>query len=434
MKFELTTEDRGILKDLRLELRRWFRRAGRGSRKHVLEQLGASESMLDSAFQRGSVKVVLLLKLVRELGGTPREFFSAALGPDSLVWCKPEGKQPVAVKCGFQRLDKEGWPSQVIGVGEAASWFERLERERLDQPREIVRSIENAAKTVDLGHLPRLYGIYGPALRQLSRLPEARWAYYLGMSVARRVDDISALGDLTQKSAWVEAAEGGLATARKCLEIATSLYSEIGDVNSIGKTLVDRGIIYFLDKKHLASNRCLESALSFLSESEFENRASAHQHLAMNCHAMNSKKLALYHLEQAQALAAYCSKLTFVRLMWFEARHKFEILNLDAAADAFEKISDYFLKSENYREAALATAELGRCRLAQGKLREAESLCETFRFLSFHLKGTPAAEARRIHVAGRSCALKDSMLVDAINVLKDDKARAQALALATAVG
>jgi len=434
MKLELTTEDRGILKDLRLELRRWFRRAGRGSRKHVLEQLGASESMLDSAFQRGSVKVVLLLKLVRELGGTPRQFFSAALGLDSLDWCKPEGKQPVAVKCGFQRLEEEGWPSQVIGVGEAASWFEKLERERLDQPREIVRAIENAVKTVDLGHFPRLYGIYGPALRQLSNFSAARWSYYLGMSVASRVDDISALGDLTQKSAWVEAAEGGLATARKRLEIATSLYSEVGDINSIGKTLVDRGIIYFLKKKHSDSNRCLTSALSFLSDNEFENRASAHQHLAMNYHAMNSKELALDHLVKAHALVGYCSKSTYVRLMWFDARHKFEILELDAAADAFEKISDYFFKSETYREAALATAELGRCRLAQGKLREAEALCESFRFLSFHLDGAAAEETRRIHVAGRSCYLKDSMLVEAINVLKDDKARAQTLALATAVG
>jgi hypothetical protein len=109
MDLEPTVEEREILDALRHGLRREFQRVGRGSRKKTLGKLGASESTLDMAFRRGSLKVVFLLRILKELGAEPGEFFLRAFRP-LLMELEPEGDPPLAVRIGLKRLEKEGWP------------------------------------------------------------------------------------------------------------------------------------------------------------------------------------------------------------------------------------------------------------------------------------------------------------------------------------
>jgi len=109
MKLEPTIEEREVLDAIRCELSREFRQAGRGSRKETLQKLETSESTLDMAFRRGSVKIVFLLRLLKELGVEPGEFFLRAFKP-VLLDLEPAGEPPLAVRIGMKRLEKEGWP------------------------------------------------------------------------------------------------------------------------------------------------------------------------------------------------------------------------------------------------------------------------------------------------------------------------------------
>jgi len=108
MKIKPTAEDRELLGQLRQELKRQFQRAGRGARTKVLTSLGVSQSSLDMAFSRGSVKVVFILQMLRELGVEPGRFFFLAIPPKNTL-PEPEGTPPLAVRIGMERMSKESW-------------------------------------------------------------------------------------------------------------------------------------------------------------------------------------------------------------------------------------------------------------------------------------------------------------------------------------
>jgi hypothetical protein len=100
-----TLRERELLERLQGVLRTEFRRVGHGSQKRVLEQLELKKSSFDSAFSRGSVKILMLLRVLEALGVEPGRFFAQAFPADEVP---PPGLPPVGVRTVMSRMGGEG--------------------------------------------------------------------------------------------------------------------------------------------------------------------------------------------------------------------------------------------------------------------------------------------------------------------------------------
>jgi DNA-binding phage protein len=105
MNLEPTAEEAAILAGVRRVLTAQFRVRGHGTRTEVLEKIGMSQSALDMAFSRGSLKFVQLLRILKALDLDPGRFLHAAIPPESMQPL-PETLPPKEVRLGMKRRRK----------------------------------------------------------------------------------------------------------------------------------------------------------------------------------------------------------------------------------------------------------------------------------------------------------------------------------------
>ena len=108
MTNEFDELDQATFDRLREALRREFHRAGHGSIKRVLTNLGLKRPAFDQAMHRRSLKLILLLGILRELEVDPGRFFLSVF-PPKIEMEEPTGKPPLAVEIGLERMKKERW-------------------------------------------------------------------------------------------------------------------------------------------------------------------------------------------------------------------------------------------------------------------------------------------------------------------------------------
>lgn len=106
----LTAEERELFDDLRSALRTEFQKAGHGSQKRTLKAIGLKKAALDSAFSRGSVKVLVLLRILKHLGVESGEFFTNAFpeGAQTFAGASAPGSPPPAGVQNFQKRRARG--------------------------------------------------------------------------------------------------------------------------------------------------------------------------------------------------------------------------------------------------------------------------------------------------------------------------------------
>ncbi len=80
---ELTGEERAFLRQIQRELSRVLRESG-SSRPEALATAGLKEAAFDSAWSRGSMKLVWIFRVLHAHGVEPRDFFDQAFGQESL--------------------------------------------------------------------------------------------------------------------------------------------------------------------------------------------------------------------------------------------------------------------------------------------------------------------------------------------------------------
>ena len=76
---EITSQERAFLRQIQQELSRVLRESGR-SRPEALEIAGLKEAAFDSAWSRGSMKLVWIFRVLHAHGVEPRDFFDQAFG------------------------------------------------------------------------------------------------------------------------------------------------------------------------------------------------------------------------------------------------------------------------------------------------------------------------------------------------------------------
>lgn len=89
-------------------LREEFRKAGHGSVKRVMVSLEMNRATLDRAISRRSLKLMVLLRILRELDVDQSLFFMSVF-PHRVKTKVPVGAPPPAVKVGMERMRIEGW-------------------------------------------------------------------------------------------------------------------------------------------------------------------------------------------------------------------------------------------------------------------------------------------------------------------------------------
>jgi hypothetical protein len=108
MTIEFDQLDETSFDRLREALRREFHRAGHGSIKRVLANLGLKRAAFDQAMARRSLKLIWLLGILRELEVDAGRFFLSVFPPE-IEMKEPQGRPPLAVQVALDRMKKERW-------------------------------------------------------------------------------------------------------------------------------------------------------------------------------------------------------------------------------------------------------------------------------------------------------------------------------------
>jgi len=289
-------------------------------------------------------------------------------------------------------------------------WLHQLDVERLRRPKRVIKLIEKIVRGTEPALLPLLYLVYGAALRQTTRLGDARWAFSFGIFIVEHSGNLSLRARLIRRLAWVEAAEGDFAAAHERVQEALTFHTMLNEREEAGKALVSQGILFFLQEDHKESNFCMHSSLERLNSRDIPNRFAAHQHLAMSYRVLGGEGEAIHHLAVARKLGQEIGQPALDKLLWHEANIR-EESGKDSSA-TLEKIVENSLKEDNFLDAALGTLQLAKGHLKEGRYREAQEAGVAIRAFAFNTS-CDAAAAAALEVY-RSC-LNSALTMTEIN-------------------
>ncbi|MCP3964688.1 MAG: tetratricopeptide repeat protein [bacterium] len=278
------------------------------------------------------------------------------------------------------------------------AWLEHVDAMRYEAPGEALSLLLPQMSRVRPHLHPLFFGVCGSTYRILAGqserveplLEQARQQILFGQWIAKKRSDPLALADLYQRYMYVELDSGALERALVCAERAAAIYDRNGNRPGRGKALVDQGLcLYYLGKPQEAITST-ETALRLLPESERRNRFSAYQILGLCCLEVGEHQAAMEYTRFAERLVP--SRSFEGKLRWLQARISLKLLDLDSAENYFLAAADIFFDL-HLGEAALASCELARVQLLQGRLDDAWKSATLVRKLVVPLAPYPAVAA-----------------------------------------
>lgn len=97
---EISPQERALLRQIQQELAKILRK-NESSRTEALSSVGISEGAFDSAWSRGSIKLVWVLRLLTVHDINPKTFFDRVFGEEPL---RPDTPPPKISKLAQSRL------------------------------------------------------------------------------------------------------------------------------------------------------------------------------------------------------------------------------------------------------------------------------------------------------------------------------------------
>jgi hypothetical protein len=341
-----------------------------------------------------SPRLKSLLKSLEAIS-EPGTFF-ATIFPTSTSL--PSGWPPAGVIKALARLaalssdlgdgrPTENQPGEMIDRQELT----RLEDLRWNNPQKANLMLERAISSSPIELLTETLLLYGKTLRQLDRLGDARWAYFVGQLRAKATGDRHTLAEILQKWSWVEYSESGFLVSVDLLRHASGIFSELGEFNREAKVMVDMAIQYANCEMLVEAASCATSALQHLKKDEYQNQFSAHQVLAFSMNGLQRPKKTLAHLEKAKTLLVHCPKEAAVRFVWMEAKMSEDLLSLASAAAVFEEAAYFLIESGEFLDGSVAMLECFRCLVDLGDTRALERIATIAKSLAFTVSGSGPA-------------------------------------------
>lgn len=352
-------------------LDREIRSRGHGALTDASESVGRKRSWWNQAKRAGDLKVSQLLGLLEHLRRDPALFLRRVLGSAG-GWevDRPRGEEPELVAAAWTRLRERGEERGAAADAPSAGtvterYLETLDRQRYDQPEEVLSSAEWAVERADPALLPAILGVAGSAWRMRMDLDRAEHCLQAGMAMAEELEDDAALARLVQRLSYVLADRGDRERALRMAERAAVLFVRVDDEVGLAKATVDQGIWLYYLGRYGASIRSCRAGLGRLGEdAPPESRCSALQVLAMSHLELEEPEEALEYLDEAQELAASpaMGKLCRTKVSWTRALALVELDELDRAIEILEEVVETYCEV-HAGEAARATCDLVRALL-----------------------------------------------------------------------
>lgn len=374
-----------------------------------------------------------LLRLLRALGVAPGVFFAkiyGSLDPIALTQLETRqlGEPPEIVARVREVLLLEEWQP----LGEVPEHVRGLDAHRYRDAHQAVSFIRTELEEVVAGLRPLAWGVpllavYGSALRMIEDHDGAQQTLVTALELAEPTGDEATLGDLLQRLAYVVADRcGDYRRSSQLSRRATDFHTLADDSNSVGKTLVDRGLwLYELGRPDEAI-RMQQRALRRLAADEHRNRFSALQLLGLAYRECGDLERAHKYASLAAELAPQVGSWLAAKLLRLRAKIAVDRRQFEAAEEHLREAIEVFLPI-SAGEAALATTELVRVLVLQDRDGDAHETAKTLTqfIIPLEEKSTVAASAAlellRCGEAGRGIPME---LVDRVaGVLEVGRAR-----------
>jgi tetratricopeptide (TPR) repeat protein len=366
-----------------------IRSRGHGSIRAVDRAAGHRAGWWQHRADSGDIRVHQLLTVLDHLGLDPAGFIRRALGSEgSLELDKPHGRLPEIVTEARRRTQSASTKRGVLDI----AFLESLEEQRHHDAEEVPRLALWAVDRIDLTLLPRLLGISGSAFWSLLQLDEAEHSIHTGIEIAQASNDRAALADLLNRLSYVISARGDWHEALRIAEKAAVTGLRVGIRDEVGRSLVAQGIwLYYLNRA-LESIEAMKAALDYLSPDSRRNRFAVFQVSGLAHQVLGENRTALNNVDAAQHMLPPDNEWARGKLLWLKGKITADLGQWDEAALILEEVGQIFSKL-HYGEAALATCELVRLRLIQGRYETAHETATRMRALLEPLRSNKVISA-----------------------------------------
>ncbi len=409
-------EIRAILR----ELRKWFKRAGWGSRSFVIKTLGLHSSYFSEKWSRppATFDAGALLAILDVLGIDAATFFSG-IKPASRtgeLWNRPEPiaeratptiRRAVQIACIRMREELGLSVGDVAGVDEielpaaygptlGAEWLKGLDPHNL--PEETISELQEHLHEIEAALLPQALALWGSALRTMITLEEAAYVNGQALYLAKAAGDEATIADLLQRRAHIMTDVMDYPWALTLTDLAAAIFDRIDDQAGWGRACVDQGNwLFYLGKPHKAIKRT-ERALELLPDSLPRSRFSAYLNLGHYYLEVGDLQSARDKADQAQEVSDVDPWL-YSKLPWLKATICRKKGLLEEAeihyGDAIKLLQDL-----HYGLTALAVLERTEVQLELGKPREAWQTCSALFRLLAPLQRDPILGAALVKLLG----------------------------------
>ena len=300
-------------------------------------------------------------------------------------------------------LRKESWPRNpaVLRV-----YLELVDALRFDRAEDAAALAETVAVEVipdlvcpqeeRLGLLCHAIGAFASARRVKARYATAARAAVFGLRLAGRHGLMVARAALLQRGAYVLRDAGAYDHALVLLNEALVLYTEQESPADVGKTMVDRAIIFGHNRDYVRSETAFRVALDYLSgdeETHRQNRLAAAHGIAVAQLRLGDTAEAERWLERATELLGDTDSSVLAKLIWHKGEIYYAKGAYPQAERAFSDARKILEVRENPIQGALVALDVAAALHAQGKSRALRDLAKEMTALLQYFKDNKLAEA-----------------------------------------
>ena len=325
----------------------------------------------------GHITLADWIELSRALGLDPIDSLADIVrqpGEDANLPERPSGDPPAVVLFALRRCQtadetiQRGQPKQ-----EEIKALEELDRLRYDHPERAILQAENAVETISAPLLPQLLGVLGSCYRMMvSHLNEAEHAIRTGLDLAKK--DRAARGDLLRRLSYIAGERGDFRSALHVSHLALASHADGGQIELLGRCLVDTGIFRFHLEDYEGAIQAQKSALGWLSTEDTVHRCAAFQGLGLYYHRLKRVDLAHHNANRAEGFVRSLGRSAEIRLLWLRASIASDLKQYSDAEDMYRVVHDFLQENGSPVEQAMVTLDLALLLFRGGKKAEARAI------------------------------------------------------------
>lgn len=390
-----------------------LRASDRGRKRALRKALGVGESFFgDLRRQKGRIPMDKILKLLNHLKVDTRQFLRSVVDDEPSACLLPRDSEDFGTSeliAVAQESFAESNPHECSSKG---YWkYKVLERMRSEQPRRTITLVKVAIPHVHRLFVPYLLGVYGSALRALNHYEQALESFAAGREMARKLGDLSVLGNLRRRELHVWFEQGDLNKALRLAVEAGNLFELDGNYGGKGRSLVDQAGMFHHLGHFTFSIRAGKAALRLLPAGEIDHRFAAMLGNAFNLEQMGRTTEAKNWAEMAHEASQGVGQSMMASLLWLRGRLAKHDGDHHLAARCHSEAFSYFFDREMYLDAAGAAIELCEAHLLSRRPDLAEETARSSMVLIGRLRrnrtaAATIAELSRLAASGRMLTLK----------------------------